>query len=334
MKKLLIIQLSWLIILPSIAQNQSDGNTPLVPVPLHMPATESKCKDNLVSFYLPCSSDHQIIVKNVARMQFSGACRHEIVFYPPVLEIPSNTETSVKIVTATYDGFSIPASIVMVNSGKKTINKQLSAKLEEGVVKTIEALRQKMFQNTLANSLNGALSACSITGNKIPKIRMTTEIRNITCTNDKSNCVVESINVNGQAEWRNTISCQFPVFGIPFGSTFQVNVTGTVNGELNIDDHTSCLQSAICKAVDFKVAIGGNLTNLLLDGVRADLKVAADSIKIGGQVCVLPLPVSGCAKVTLEKLRVIGNVQFLWGLISNKVNYIVYDGYNSPSLCF
>ncbi len=318
-----------------ISSNQSDGNTPLIPVPLHFPTPANKCNDNLVAFYLPCSSDKQVIVKNVARLKFSGECRHEVVFDPPVLDIPAILATSNKTVMVTYNGISLPASIIMVNTNRKMTDKLLSARIESGLVKLIDNWRQGIFQKGLANSLNGALSTCSISGSKIPKINMTAEIRNLVCPADKSNCVILSTKVIGDARWSNSISCQFPVFGLPYVSSINAGVTGSVEGLINIDDQTSCATSNLCKSLNLTARINGSFKGTQTGSdVVADLQVVVDGIRIDGEVCVFPLPVSGCAKVSIGKLKIVGNVQSLWGLTSNKVSYVVYDGYTSPSFCF
>ena len=314
--------------------NQSDGNTPLIPAPLTIPAHISKCSDNLLVFVLPCASSKQVVVKNLARLKFSGSCRHEVVFEPAILNVPKNESIRNYKVEAIFDGVRIPATITMVNSDLIKEDKIMTANLSSGITTLIQFWRNKILQNGLANSLNGALTTCAISGNKIPKVNSSAGVRNVVCEGSQNACVSLAADVNVRAAWGNTISCEFPVFGIPYVSSLTASVTGNLDGVMNISGQSDCNGSSVCKPVNLMATIKGGISGKISGSdVIADLHVIADGVSVQGDVCLLPLPVSGCARVKLGKLRIVGNIQSLWGLTTNKVDYTIYDGYTSPSFC-
>ena len=315
-----------------ISQNQSDGNTPLVPIPFDLKTPETTCADNLLSFYLPCSSNEKVIVKNVAKLRFTGSCKHEVMFDPPVIDIPTVFALANKSVTVNYNGTRLFATIIMVNSDVVTKDPALAARIENGLSSNIENWRKDVFRQVLANIFNQDIAKSTFTETK-PQIAIDASVGNNSCPFNKENCFSLSTKLIGKASWSNGFNGHFSVYGIPYRSTLDVDFKTSLDAIIDINNQTKCDDNDICQSFNFNAGIDSKIINYK-DGIHSNLKMVADNLEVQGKICLFPLPVTNCSTVKMDRLRINGTVESQWGLMVNKVDYVVFDGYSSASVCY
>jgi hypothetical protein len=291
-------------------------------------------KAKLIAFTLPCCSDKSVNVKDIANLQFDGPCKPVVVFNPAVLDVSGFLSKEDVTVTATVDGVVLTATITMVNPNKKLTNRRQSQGIRQGLVNTIAAWRRAIFENVLANALNGGVAPCEPRGNINPAINYGQEFFNICCPKDPD-CVLEAKKFFGSLNWNYGVNCHFPVWGCPYVASLDAVVSAGVAAKIELNGQTTCTNFKICAGVEFRATVGGGVGATILGGaVSADLQLLVDGLGLTGELCFFPLPVTACGRIFLGRIKIAGTVQLAWGLSSKTIEYVIYSGYSTPNICF
>lgn len=278
---------------------------------------------DLKSFELPCCIDEEKTVSKIARVVVKGAAITDVVYDPPVIAPSRISGNSIQLVKASVCGVSLMASTSLVNpnitQGETPVQFNFSAYKDR-------------FANVLSSFLNGGVSPCEATGSLIPSGNLNYET-SFMCCPDGFPCVQTSRKYAGAATWSYGLKCHFPVFGCPYVASLDAVVSAGVSGSVGLNYQTTCTGGKACATLDLKVSAGGGVGFTLAAGLLSgDLQLVIEA-GASGELCVFPLPVKVCGKVNVGKVKVVGTVSAVWGIVDRSVDYTVFEGYTTPTFC-
>lgn len=286
--------------------------------------TKQVQKAKLIGFTLPCCIDTTKNVADIAVLTFDGPCHPQVTFNPSTLSPGGATGKETKTVTATADGVSIDATTDITNSNIALSFTPINYNFEGW---------KDRFVNCLVSGLNGGVSPCAPSGSWIPTGSLGFESSNMCCP-ASTPCSQISNKFSGQANWSWGMTCHFPVFGVPYCASVDLVASASVDGAISLSSKTTCTTPKVCAGLDITVRAGGGIGATLLAGfISADLQLQI-SAGFSGQACVYPLPLSASGNFNVGKVKVAGTVSQVWGMISRSVDYVVWDGYTSPTLSY
>ncbi len=140
----------------------------------------------------------------------------------------------------------------------------------------------------------------------------------------------------GQMNWSYGINCRFPFYGIPYVATADFLCGASLNASLAINATTQCVGAPqICADFAANGSISGGLGVSLAAGfITADVQVVIEGLGFSGNYCFAPPPMQGKIKGTLGKIKVVGTVTGGWGMASYSVDYVLFQGIDTPEFTF
>ena len=288
-------------------------------------------KAKLIGFTLPCCIDKVTNVKDIAILSFDGPCHPTVTFNPPTLSpeglgyviVAGADGNTNKTVTASADGVSLDASINVVNPN-----------ITFGVTPITFNFTSwgNRFVNCLVSGLNGGVSPCQPRGSWIPRGSLSYKSNKMCCPTSTP-CVQTSRKYSGSANWTWGMTCHFPVVGVPYVASLDAVISAGIDGQISLSAQTTCTTTRVCAGLDVTARIGGGVGGTILAGaVSAELQIQV-SAGFSGSACVYPT-LSASGNFNVGKVKVVGSVTTFWGMTSTSVEYVIWDGYTSPTLTY
>lgn len=322
MKKKLLVIITLLVNLYSFGQSIMPNATVPIPLPVPIPpkkvntppkANKMGCdtEARLTAFRLPCciASDTPVNVALIATVGFDNAgYKQPVVVFSPAFIIASDSSSRQKI-TASTGGVTLTATVSAIK--KKPASTFASAPF------SFEN-EAEQFKSILSALKNGAVPICENTGNTIPIGNLSYQSSTACC--GKDSCAVEQKIFSGAYTWDYSITCQMPIYGIPFLKSVAAVIIGDATMRVTVNEPTNCLNPIPCYSVAGKAGVGGKTKYIPRGMINADINISSDA----------SYDTTGCRttnapqKFHCNQLKASGKITDGWGLISHTFQYNIY----------
>lgn len=301
-----------------MSQTQSSDNT----IPIIYPPQKT-CESKLIGIILPACINKEVYVRDVAKLVYSRKdcpAKGTVTFEPEKIG-PSEEEPTVNItVKATQDGATVSTTTVAVNedAGFELAKPDIDFdKIEKAMDEALELLDRG--------------SPCKPSGSFENGIKQ--EIIILCCTKHKDP-VSNGVRITGEASCSYGATCHFPIFGCPYVASLDAVVSAQLGLAVAASYQSGCDGGKYCVNASGSFSIGGGAGATLGAGLaRASLQLVASG-GINANYCFRPEPAKGQAVLNVGNVSVVGEVSGLWGFVSHRVNYKVFDGWTSPPIEF
>ncbi len=323
MKRSLIVIMILLISRCSFGQSVMPNATVPIPLPVPIPPTskpnvpkvdkkECTADAKLIAFILPCciSSDTPVNVANIATIAFdnTGCKKPMVIFTPAFIEAIDSLEK--QKITASAGDIRLTSLVSVIKKNPVTITKSAPFSFEN---------EAEQFKALLASLKNGAVPICENTGNTLPTGDLRYQSSTSCC--EKDGCAIDHKLFSGAYTWDYSMTCQMPVYGIPFLKAVVAVIIGDATLHVTVNEPTDCVNQEPCYAVTGKAGVGGKTKFIPKGMIASDINISSDAA----------YDTSGCRTInTAQKfhcnqLKASGKITDGWGLISHTFHYNIYS---------
>lgn len=273
--------------------------------------------NNFTGFGLPCCVSGTQVVANIAVLQFDGPCWPPVVFSQAAVAPMPDMMTAAHTVTAISNGVPFVASTVAVAENNTWTYTPLAVDFTKlgKIVETIADAVKSVSGSPFSPSVN-VTGQINIGSGKI-------------CCPGLPNCVQNADKIEGQVGVGASLSCRFPVYGIPYVASLDALLDVGVNASVGANITTTCTDPKACITGAASLTLGLGLGLSLAGGlVTADLRAVVEGAGVELQYCFLPAPATAAYTVTLGKIKIVGSVTTL-EIFNYSVEYVLFEGWQS-----
>jgi hypothetical protein len=286
--------------------------------------TDSKTikRNKLIDFKLPCCIDDTVKVEDIAILKFDGPCHPPVEFNPPKLKPPfwlpygSYQEK----VTATCNGTTLEATTTTVDNDRAFSYTPVVIDVASRIFRGLQPI---------LNTTQPGVKIDTI-GSIIPKGTINLDLRKNCCLNKENDCVWTKSEVSGNLAWNygRQITLPIPFFTSPYFFSPRLIASVKITGNISANAEDDCFgKKKICVkpniGINFSAGVGAQVASGVLS---IDLQ-AVSGIRLDGEVCIAPPPLSGNLSLSVGPVKLQGIVTMLWGFSSISVEDQIFDGY-------